>query len=66
VRFHDDPITNVGIHSTLKFDDVVFNHGGHYNPQTGIFTAATPGIYVFFVSLMGSDNGDPMDVSVVK
>lgn len=66
VRFNADPVNNVGVHATLKFDAVAFNQGGYYNAQSGIFTAPSSGLYVFFVSLMGSDNRPAIDIGVMK
>ena len=40
---------------TLKFQNVRYNYGSHYNKSTGVFTASTEGTYVFLVSL-GSAN----------
>jgi hypothetical protein len=34
------------------FDDVKTNLGHAYNSVTGVFTAPTPGFYVFFVNLL--------------
>lgn len=31
----------------IKFNKVLFNEGGHYNPETGKFICAYPGIYYF-------------------
>ncbi|KAM6963077.1 complement C1q tumor necrosis factor-related protein 7 [Aplochiton taeniatus] len=31
----------------IKFNKVLFNEGGHYDPQTGKFLCAYPGIYYF-------------------
>ncbi|MED6250105.1 Complement C1q tumor necrosis factor- protein 7 [Ataeniobius toweri] len=31
----------------IKFNKVLFNEGGHYNPQTGKFICAYPGVYYF-------------------
>ncbi|KAL7864140.1 hypothetical protein AOLI_G00155600 [Acnodon oligacanthus] len=31
----------------IKFNKVLFDEGGHYNPQTGKFVCAYPGIYYF-------------------
>ena len=36
----------------LVFDDVKTNLGHAYNSVTGVFTAPTPGFYVFFVNLL--------------
>ncbi|KAK7919324.1 hypothetical protein WMY93_010608 [Mugilogobius chulae] len=31
----------------IKFDKILFDEGGHYNPETGKFICAYPGIYYF-------------------
>ncbi|XP_051233619.1 complement C1q tumor necrosis factor-related protein 7 isoform X2 [Dicentrarchus labrax] len=31
----------------IKFNKVLFNEGGHYNPQTGKYICAYPGVYYF-------------------
>jgi len=31
----------------IKFDRILLNDGGHYNPYTGAFTAPVTGVYVF-------------------
>uniref|UniRef100_A0A667XSQ0 C1q and TNF related 7 n=1 Tax=Myripristis murdjan TaxID=586833 RepID=A0A667XSQ0_9TELE len=31
----------------IRFNKILFNEGGHYNPQTGKFICAYPGIYYF-------------------
>jgi len=31
----------------IKFDRILLNDGGHYNPYTGAFTAPVSGVYVF-------------------
>uniref|UniRef100_A0A8C6WSC3 C1q and TNF related 7 n=1 Tax=Neogobius melanostomus TaxID=47308 RepID=A0A8C6WSC3_9GOBI len=31
----------------IKFDKILFDEGGHYNPETGKFICAFPGIYYF-------------------
>lgn len=65
-EFTHDPVTNVGVGSTIIFDRVKTNLGGAYNGLTGIFTATAPGLYVFFVQLMGSDDQGSIDLSIVK
>ncbi|XP_037530327.1 LOW QUALITY PROTEIN: complement C1q tumor necrosis factor-related protein 7 [Nematolebias whitei] len=32
----------------IKFNEVLFNEGGHYNPQTGKLICAYPGVYYYF------------------
>lgn len=34
-------------HSTIKFDVVVTNEGGHYNPGDGVFVSPVSGAYLF-------------------
>ena len=34
-------------HSTIKFNVVVTNEGGHYNPGDGVFVAPVSGAYLF-------------------
>lgn len=36
---------------TLQFPNIRLNEGGGYDPQTGIFTAPLPGIYIFIVQM---------------
>ena len=66
VKFSADPIANVGVGSTLKFDRVVHNLGGSYDTQTGIFTAPTPGTYAFFLGLMGSDTQGAVELAIIR
>ncbi|KAK3085082.1 hypothetical protein FSP39_023963 [Pinctada imbricata] len=35
-------------HVTIRFDKVVTNLGGHYNPHSGNFVAPVTGYYVFY------------------
>lgn len=39
--------TTLNIHSTIKFDLVVTNEGGHYNPGDGVFVSPVSGAYLF-------------------
>ena len=42
----------IGTDSPIKFDAVVSNIGGGYNPATGVFAAPVSGLYVFYAQLM--------------
>nr|KAG5711992.1 hypothetical protein BaRGS_026433 [Batillaria attramentaria] len=66
VRFSMDPVQNVGEHGILMFDSIVYNLGDGYDPSTGTFTAPLPGIYVFFISIMGSDNQPAIRVDITQ
>ncbi|RXN02762.1 complement C1q tumor necrosis factor-related 7 [Labeo rohita] len=39
----------------IKFNKVLFNEGGHYNPETGKFLCAYPGIYYFSYDITLAD-----------
>ncbi|XP_052802749.1 complement C1q subcomponent subunit A-like isoform X1 [Mya arenaria] len=45
-------LTNIHQHQTIIFDHVITNYGSAYSTSTGIFTAPTPGIYIFFLEIM--------------
>lgn len=45
-------VTGDGTLYTLPFNQVDANIGGHYNPATGVFTAATTGLYFFNIVLV--------------
>ncbi|KAK7098899.1 cerebellin-3-like [Littorina saxatilis] len=49
------PVT-VGDSSPIRFDAVVINVGGGYNPATGVFTAPVSGVYVVYAQLMIHSN----------
>nr|KAG5707858.1 hypothetical protein BaRGS_031589 [Batillaria attramentaria] len=55
-----------GAHGVLKFDHLVTSVGGGYDPHTGIFTAPVSGLYVFFLSIMSSNEHGAVDVAIVK
>ena len=54
----------LGPSSTLKFDNVVTNIGGAYDPVTGMFTAPLPGTYAFFVSTMAANGHDYLHLAI--
>ncbi|KAH3731189.1 heavy metal-binding protein HIP-like [Dreissena polymorpha] len=47
-------IENLNPWQTIVFGQVQTNHGNAYASTTGIFTAKTPGVYVFYVHILGS------------
>ncbi|XP_061176736.1 uncharacterized protein LOC133185493 isoform X2 [Saccostrea echinata] len=49
---------------TLVFPSVITNEGDGYNQHTGIFTAPSDGMYVFFVNVQGYDK-QPIYVDIV-
>lgn len=51
VAFRVSRIYEVDINGTAKFSIVQLNEGGGYNNSTGIFTAHSPGVYSFTVTL---------------
>nr|KAG5687038.1 hypothetical protein BaRGS_002411 [Batillaria attramentaria] len=56
VQFSADPVANVGVHGTLKFDRVITNAGNCYDSHTGEFTAPVSGLYVIFLRAMTNNN----------
>lgn len=40
--------------STLVFPHVIYNEGGGYNSNTGVFTALSAGTYVFYISVQSA------------
>lgn len=51
-------VENLGQGQTLKFSRVIFDTDSAYNVNTGIFTAPTAGIYVFYMHIMKNMNHD--------
>lgn len=43
--------TAVTIGTAIMFTNVMFNEGGAYSPDTGMFTASVSGIYMFSLAL---------------
>ena len=38
----------------IKFDSVRTNNGGHYSPNTGVFTVPRPGLYMLSATVMST------------
>jgi hypothetical protein len=49
----------------LKFDNVILNREGCYDPKTGIFTAPRTGLYQISVTIM-SDSGKALGLYIAK
>jgi hypothetical protein len=49
---------------TLVFPHVVYNIGGGYDPNTGVFTAPVDGLFAFFVNIQ-SDGSNQIRVNLV-
>ena len=54
-----------GINAIVKFDNVILNCEGGYDPKTGIFTAPRAGLYQISVTVM-STNGKDLGLHIVK
>ncbi|XP_048738853.1 complement C1q subcomponent subunit A-like [Ostrea edulis] len=57
--------TTVGAHAVVKYDHVLTNWGGAYQPTTGFFTAPYNGLYSISCSLM-SHPSNAVHVSITK
>ena len=69
VRFSGDNVSHgiaIGSNAPLRFDDIDFNAGNGYDPQTGFFTAPVAGTYAFFLTQMGSYNHGIVYLAIVK
>ncbi|KAH3698923.1 hypothetical protein DPMN_073868 [Dreissena polymorpha] len=67
IAFHahlSTSIANVEPWKSIVFDTVVTNHGNAYSGTTGIFTAPRPGVYAFYVHILGSNR--VMEVTLRK
>ena len=54
-----------GIKTILKFDNVILNRRGCYDPKTGIFTAPRTGLYQISVTIM-SNAGKSVILDIAK
>jgi hypothetical protein len=54
-----------GMKAILKFDNVILNREGGYDPKTGIFTAPRTGLYQISVTIM-SDYGKQLALFIAK
>ncbi|XP_062585172.1 complement C1q-like protein 4 [Saccostrea cucullata] len=57
---------NLSLHHTLIFGRVILNQGNQYHHTTEIFTPRVSGVYVFYVQLVVSLNGDVHTELVVE
>ncbi|XP_056014407.1 complement C1q subcomponent subunit C-like [Ostrea edulis] len=57
--------TTVSAHAVVKYDRVLTNWGGAYQPTTGVFTAPYNGLYSISCSLM-SHPSNSVHVNIVK
>jgi hypothetical protein len=57
--------TNVNAKGVVKYDHVLTNLGGVYQPTTGVFTAPYNGLYSISCSLM-SDESETANVRIMK
>ena len=48
-------LTLSGINAIVKFDNVILNREGGYDPKTGIFTAPRAGLYQISVTVMSTN-----------
>ncbi|KAK7476971.1 hypothetical protein BaRGS_00031830 [Batillaria attramentaria] len=65
-KFGVQDIHGLGNDQTLKFDNVMYNAGGGYDPVSGHFTAPSSGTYAFFLMTMRHDNGDTVSLALMK
>ena len=56
----------VDSNTVLVFDKTWTNSGNAYNPSTGIFTVKIAGLYHFGATIMSSNDGKTMFVSLYK
>ncbi|KAK3105598.1 hypothetical protein FSP39_001435 [Pinctada imbricata] len=59
------PNVTLGNSEAVKFDQVIENIGGGYNPATGKFTAPVSGIYSISVSIM-SEPTNEMHLGIMR
>ncbi|XP_062608248.1 complement C1q-like protein 4 [Saccostrea cucullata] len=57
---------NLALHQSLIFGRVILNQGNQYHHTTGIFTPHVSGVYVFYVQLVVSSDGDVHTELVVE
>lgn len=53
-------------HSTVVFETVIINEGGHYNNNDGIFVAPRDGIYMFSWTVSTVNSADILTELVVE
>lgn len=55
--YHNAPDVNYGPDTTLPYQNVLHNTGGHYNTSTSTFTAPIDGAYLFSATCNGNYTG---------
>ncbi|XP_045163871.2 uncharacterized protein LOC123528207 [Mercenaria mercenaria] len=55
-----DHDVDLGLHQTIRFNQVITNEGNGYNPYSGIFTCPEAGMYL--LSFFIGERADPADV----
>nr|KAG5692171.1 hypothetical protein BaRGS_008717 [Batillaria attramentaria] len=72
-KFKTSHVSGLGSEQTLKFDNVMYNAGGGYDPVSGHFTAPSSGTYAFFLKATSageyvrgrrSDDNGPLELVV--
>ena len=55
--------SNTAVDDVLIFDEILFNHGEHYDVSTGTFTCPTDGVYLFNLSARPANDNSGCEAS---